>query len=225
LSSTLRVDAPLALLEERASGKRAASGLASAWLPAQAERPEMLAVEERYFYPAQVDGTGELLSPADDVEHPDVIDDAVDELIETVLRRGGLAALVEDGVIADHSRFVAPVVEPTVLLHVQARWWAIPTVFAFRLDVVVVALAVTELVLAVKTATVNRRRSARPSRGLKEDRTAGEPDGPLREVNITCRQNVGSTRPDTGGREVTVTAVAGTVTCDDGSSTKVRHRP
>lgn len=33
----------------------------------------MLAVEqESYVYPARVDGTGELLSPADDVEHPDV---------------------------------------------------------------------------------------------------------------------------------------------------------
>ena len=47
-----------ALLEERASGKRAASGPVSARLPTQAERPEMLAVEEGCFYPAQVDGTG-----------------------------------------------------------------------------------------------------------------------------------------------------------------------
>ena len=94
----------LALLEERASAKRAVSGIASAWLAAQAERPEMLAVEEGYFYPARVDGSGELLSPADDVEHPDVIDDAVDELIETVLRRGGWVALVEDGALVDHER-------------------------------------------------------------------------------------------------------------------------
>jgi hypothetical protein len=94
----------LALLEERISGNRAVSGIASAWLAAQAERPEMLAVEEGYFYPARVDGSGELLSPADDVEHPDVIDDAVDELIETVLRRGGWVALVEDGALTDHDR-------------------------------------------------------------------------------------------------------------------------
>ncbi len=94
----------LALLEERASGQRAVSGIASAWLAAQAERPEMLAVEEGYFYPARVDVSGELLSPADDVEHPDVIDDAIDELIETVLRRGGWVALVEDGALADHDR-------------------------------------------------------------------------------------------------------------------------
>jgi hypothetical protein len=95
----------LALLEERVGGRRAVSGIASAWLAAQADRPEMLAVEEGYFYPARVDGSGELLSPAYDVEHPDVIiDDAVDELIETVLRRGGCVALVEDGALADHDR-------------------------------------------------------------------------------------------------------------------------
>ena len=94
----------LALLEARADGERAVSGIASAWLAAQAERPEMLAVEEGYFYPARVDGSGELLSPADDVEHPEVIDDAVDELIETVLRRGGWVALLDDGALADHDR-------------------------------------------------------------------------------------------------------------------------
>ena len=94
----------LALLEQRVGRQRAVSGIASAWLAAQADRPEMLAVEEGYFFPARVDGSGELLSAADDVEHPDVIDDAVDELIETVLHRGGWVALVEDGALADHDR-------------------------------------------------------------------------------------------------------------------------
>ena len=94
----------LALLEARACDKRVVSGIASVWLAAQAERPEMLAVEEGYFYPARVDPSGELLTPADDVEHPDVVDDAVDEVIETVLHRGGWVALVEDGALADHDR-------------------------------------------------------------------------------------------------------------------------
>jgi len=94
----------LDLLDARIGAKRAVSGIASAWLAAHAERPEMLAVEEGYFYPARVDASGELLSPARDLEHPDVIDDAVDELIETVLRRGGWVALVEDGALAEHER-------------------------------------------------------------------------------------------------------------------------
>lgn len=94
----------LELLDERISAKRAVSGIASAWMAAHAERPEMLAVEEGYFYPARVDASGELLSPAVDVEHPDVLDDAVDELIEAVLRRGGWVALIEDGALAEHER-------------------------------------------------------------------------------------------------------------------------
>ena len=94
----------LDLLERRASTGRVASGIRSAWLAARVERPEMLAVEEGYFYPARLDAAGDLLSPATDIEHPDVLDDAVDELIETVLRRGGWVALVEDGALAGHDR-------------------------------------------------------------------------------------------------------------------------
>jgi hypothetical protein len=74
----------------------------SAWLAARRERPEMLAVEEGLFFPARVSEDGDLLEPATDVEHPDVIDDAVDELIELVLDRGGWVALVEDGALAEH---------------------------------------------------------------------------------------------------------------------------
>ncbi len=94
----------LDLLDERVSAGRAVSGIASAWMAAHAERPEMLTVEEGYFYPARVDASGELLTPAADLDHPDVLDDAVDELIEAVLRRGGWVALVQDGALRDHDR-------------------------------------------------------------------------------------------------------------------------
>lgn len=94
----------LDLIEQRAGANRVVSGIQAAWLAARTERPEMLAVEEGYFYPARLDAGGDLLSPATDVDHPDVIDDAVDALIEAVLRRGGWVALTEDGALADHSR-------------------------------------------------------------------------------------------------------------------------
>ena len=94
----------LDLLDRRTGAKRAVGGIESVWLAARAERPEMLAVEEGYFYPARLDASGDLLAPASDVDHPEVIDDAVDELIETVLRRGGWVALVEDGELAGHDR-------------------------------------------------------------------------------------------------------------------------
>lgn len=97
-----RQDEAMALLEQRTSAGRVVSGMAATWLAARAERPEMLAVEQGLFYPARLSGDGDLLSPAEDIDHPEVIDDAVDELIETVLRRGGWIALVEDGALAEH---------------------------------------------------------------------------------------------------------------------------
>lgn len=92
----------LALLDKRVGARRAVSGMADAWLAARTEGPEMLAVEQGLFYPARVSDDGDLLLPATDVEHPDVIDDAVDELIELVLERGGWVALVDDGDLAAH---------------------------------------------------------------------------------------------------------------------------
>ena len=92
----------LSLLERRAGASRVVSGMQSAWLAARRERPEMLAVEQGLFYPARLSSDGDLLLPASDVEHPDVVDDAVDELIELVLDRGGWVALVDDGALADH---------------------------------------------------------------------------------------------------------------------------
>ena len=47
---------------------------------------------------------GDLLVPATDLDHPEVIDDAVDGLIERVLSRGGWVALVADGSLGAHKR-------------------------------------------------------------------------------------------------------------------------
>lgn len=90
------------LLERRTAQERTASGIAAAWLAARRERPEMLAVEEGLFVPARLSADGDYVTPAEGVEHPDVIDDLVDELIETVLHRGGWIALVGDGELAAH---------------------------------------------------------------------------------------------------------------------------
>jgi hypothetical protein len=89
----------VALLDRRAGAHRLVSGMPSAWLAARRERPEMLAVEDSLFYPARLTPEGDLLLPAEDVEHPDVLDDAVDELIELVLDRGGWVALLPDGAL------------------------------------------------------------------------------------------------------------------------------
>lgn len=97
-----RQDDALELLERRTGAHRVASGIASAWLAARTERPEMLAVEEGFRFPARLSPDGDLVTPAEDVEAPDVVDDLVDELIEAVLDRGGWVALVRDGLLAAH---------------------------------------------------------------------------------------------------------------------------
>lgn len=85
------------VIERRADDERVLRDIGSAWLAARWERPELLAVEEDYFYPARLGPDGDTLIPADDVDHPDVIDDVVDELIEIVLSRGGWIALLTPG--------------------------------------------------------------------------------------------------------------------------------
>ncbi|MGY1705776.1 hypothetical protein ACI79C_14505 [Geodermatophilus sp. SYSU D00697] len=99
-----RQDEALAHLDRRRSRQAVVEGIDAAWLAARRERPEMLAVEEGFTHPARLSPDGDFLTRADDVDHPDVVDDVVDELIETVLVRGGWVAFVPDGALAEHGR-------------------------------------------------------------------------------------------------------------------------
>lgn len=99
-----RQDEALGLLEQRVGQNRAVLGLESVWLASRWERPEMLAVEDDFFFPARLSPDGDSLQAADDIEHPDVIDDVVDELVEQALARGAWVALVEPGRIPDNQR-------------------------------------------------------------------------------------------------------------------------
>ncbi len=74
------------------------------WRLAQEGRGRLLLVEEDFHYPAQVDETGLILSPANDPTAPDVIADAVDDIIETVLNMQGRVVFVDNGQLADHQR-------------------------------------------------------------------------------------------------------------------------
>jgi len=95
----------LDLLERRAGEGRVTSGIQAAWRATQAERPEMLVVEESYLHPARLAADDTVLVPdPEELEQPDVIDDLVDELIEAVLRQGGWVAFTEDDALAPHGR-------------------------------------------------------------------------------------------------------------------------
>ncbi|BDX30844.1 hypothetical protein TUM20985_13910 [Mycobacterium antarcticum] len=107
-----RAGQALEFIERRASVGRVLRDIGSAWLAARWERPEMLAVEEDYFYPARLGPDGDRLLPAVDVDHPEVIDDAVDELIEMVLSRGGWVALVGPGQLPNGSHLALTLRRP-----------------------------------------------------------------------------------------------------------------
>ncbi len=89
----------LDIIEQRASEGMVLRDIHTAWRAARWERPELLAVEEDYFFPARLDADGDGLTPATDVDHPEVIDDIVDELIEIILARGGWIALLPTGAL------------------------------------------------------------------------------------------------------------------------------
>jgi hypothetical protein len=92
-------------LDAARSAKRYAGGIDEVWELARDGRVELLVVEESFDYPARLrDGR---LEAATDAEAPDVIDDAVDELIEAVLQRGGEAVIVPEGQLERHERLAA----------------------------------------------------------------------------------------------------------------------
>ena len=90
----------LALLDARERQGRSVVGLQQVWTAARSGPVEMLAVEEDHFRPARLSADRRRITPADDVGAPDVLDDAVDEVIDLVLSRGGWVALVESGALA-----------------------------------------------------------------------------------------------------------------------------
>jgi hypothetical protein len=91
-------------LDAAVSAGKYASGIDAAWRMAHEGRGAVLLVEEDFHYPARVDASGLHLTPADELVGPEVFDDAVDELIETVLDKNGRVVFVENGALAAHQR-------------------------------------------------------------------------------------------------------------------------
>lgn len=91
-------------LDRAMSERKITTAIGEIWPLAHEGRGRLLLVEEDYHYPARVDAAGKKMTPADDVTAPDVIDDAVDEVIEAVLLKQGQVVFVEPGRLADHGR-------------------------------------------------------------------------------------------------------------------------
>jgi hypothetical protein len=98
-----RMDA-LGRLNEAVGAQRCSSTIGEVWRMAKEGRGDTLLVEQDFHYPATVDETGLILSPAEDATAPGVIDDAVDEVIEVVMAMGGNVVFVDNGALEQHQR-------------------------------------------------------------------------------------------------------------------------
>jgi hypothetical protein len=84
-------------LDAAESAGRLSSGLVQAWRAAAEGRGAHLLVDEGYEQAATLDDTGMVLTLTDDRDAPGVIDDAIDELIELVIAKGGEVTFVNGG--------------------------------------------------------------------------------------------------------------------------------
>jgi hypothetical protein len=90
---------------DRAVGERKfVSTIGEVWRLANEGRGGLLLVEKDYHAPATTDETGWHLLPADERGAPDGMDDAVDEIIETVLSKQGRVVFLENGQLEVHQR-------------------------------------------------------------------------------------------------------------------------
>ena len=89
----------------RAVGQRKfVSTAGQVWRMAQEGRGRLLLVEEDFHFPGRTDEDGRILFAADDPTAPDVLTDAVNEIIEMVLSRQGQVVFVENGQLEQHQR-------------------------------------------------------------------------------------------------------------------------
>ena len=93
----------LAELEQAVGERKSASTVGEVWRMANEGRGRKLVVEQDFHYPARVDKYG-ALHPADDPAKPDYMEDAVDEIIESVLRKGGTVVFEDNGSLEKHGR-------------------------------------------------------------------------------------------------------------------------
>ncbi|MEX0269635.1 hypothetical protein AB3R30_10860 [Leptolyngbyaceae cyanobacterium UHCC 1019] len=101
---TVRVEqrvAALQALDDAISAQLVVSTIEEAWQMAQAGRGKLLLVEKNYHVPAILNESGKF-ELVEEVGGSDVMDDAVDEIIEAVLAMGGEVAIVDDDALADH---------------------------------------------------------------------------------------------------------------------------
>jgi hypothetical protein len=91
----------LQALDTAVSESKFVSTVGEAWRLANEGRGDWLLVEKDYHVPAVLDENGQL-TLVESVGGTEVIDDAVDEVIEAVLAKGGKVTIVDEGTLTAH---------------------------------------------------------------------------------------------------------------------------
>lgn len=87
--------------------KKGVSGIDEVWKIAQQGRIKTLLTELNFHYPAKTDETGYSLISVEEKKGANVMDDAVDEIIEKVLASGGNALFYESGSLSEYDKIGA----------------------------------------------------------------------------------------------------------------------
>lgn len=93
-------------LDSMAAAKKHAGGIDDCWKAAREGRVARLLVEDDFMYPAILGQNG-TLSPVADSTLPGVIDDAVDELLEAVIAKGGRIYFLKKGLLSGFGSIAA----------------------------------------------------------------------------------------------------------------------
>jgi hypothetical protein len=94
----------LQALERSVGAGRSASGIEQVWRAAREGRGDRLLVEKDYVQPARVADDGLSIQVGEGPGGPGSMDDAVDEIVETVYSMGGEVHFVEPGALEGHQR-------------------------------------------------------------------------------------------------------------------------
>jgi hypothetical protein len=90
-------------LERAVSERKFVSAAGEIWRMSHEGRGDLLLVEEDFHYPGRLDENGVLIH-AEDPNAPDAMEDAVDDIIETILNKQGRVVFVENGKLEEHGR-------------------------------------------------------------------------------------------------------------------------
>jgi hypothetical protein len=90
-------------LQNAKNQEKAVSTIGEVWRMAKEGRGRLLLVEEDYHFPARIDNEGHLF-PADNNSEAQLLEDAVDDVIEIVLSKQGEVVFVENGTLKEDQR-------------------------------------------------------------------------------------------------------------------------